>query len=137
RTRRSARSTGAPWRVTSADERPSARRDLELRGPAVQEESDHLGPLEQRGHLDELLVAVRPAALRPHAVEGGRDRRGVIAVRAAAGLDGPHLDAEFASRPAHDLQQTLGARQPGRPRREVDLPLETGAGAGDMRPLAD
>src|SRR5205814_7844529 len=110
---------GRPARAPSA-----ARLRLELRGPAVEEERDHLRPLEQRRDLDELLLAVRPAALRSHAIERGRDGGGVVAVRAAAGLDGPHLDAELASRRAHDLKETLGARQPGRPRREVDLPVE-------------
>src|SRR5262245_15511027 len=95
--------------------------DLELLGPAIEEERKHLRPLQQRRDLDELLLAVGTAAFGPHAVERRRDRRGVIAVGAAAGGDGAHVDAELVARGAHDLKQSLGAGQAGRPGRKADL----------------
>src|SRR5262245_13250498 len=95
--------------------------DLELLGPAVEEERQHLRALQQGRDLDELLLAVGAAALGAHAVERRRDRRGVIAVRAAAGGDRAHVDAELAARRAHDLQQPLGAGQAGWPGRKAHL----------------
>src|SRR6185369_5645727 len=71
--------------------------DLELPSPPIQEEREHLRALEQAGHLDELLGAVRAVAARPHTVERRCDSRGVIAVGAATGLDGADVHAEVTA----------------------------------------